>query len=121
MKTTQDKAYFYLVSNENYILCDIDACENSDRCIDIKVFDIANNQKLCNKLQLHFIEGGIGRTHTYETRGEWFADYLNSFSTGSKDREAMRVKLKSNPVIRILVTNEKLLEELKMSGEWLLN
>lgn len=103
-----ENSFFYFVSNESYVICDVDACSQSERTIDISFFDLANNDSLLKKLQLYYINGGYGRTYTYESRGEWFAAYLTSFSKLSEKRVEMYKKLKENPIIRLLILDETL-------------
>ncbi|HMY42212.1 MAG TPA: hypothetical protein PLW92_04055 [Chitinophagales bacterium] len=101
-------SFFYYVSDQSYIICDIDSCSKSERTIDIPFFDLANNEPLLNKLQLYYIKGGYGRTYNYESRGKWFAGYLSDFSIFAEQRNKMYEKLKENPIIRILILDETL-------------
>ncbi|HMW11086.1 MAG TPA: hypothetical protein PJ987_11650 [Bacteroidia bacterium] len=103
-----ENSFFYFVSNKSYVISDVDACSKSEKTIDISFFDLANNESLLNKLHLYYIHGCYGRTYTYESRSEWFAAYLTSFSKLSEKRVKMYKKLKENPIIRLLILDETL-------------
>ena len=103
-------SFYYFVSNKSYIICDVDACSKSERTIDISFFDLANNDSLLKKLQLYYMNGGYGRTYNYESRGKWFARYLSDFSIFAERRDKMYAKLKENPIIRLLILDEKYLK-----------
>jgi len=110
---SKPESFFYFVSNNKYLICDIDSCSKSERTIDILFFDLANNETLLNKLQLYYMNGGYGRTYNYESRGKWFAGYIGSFSKVSKHSDAVLEKLSTNPTIRILVLDENLWREIQ--------
>ena len=48
-------SYFYFDSDERFLLCDTENCVKSDRTYDILVFDLANNEKLLDKLHLYYM------------------------------------------------------------------
>lgn len=86
-----------LVSHGSYILCDVDACAKSKRTRDIPFFDLANDEYLLNKLELHYLVGNVGLEYNYESRGKWFAGYISSFSKATGNSNAILEKLKTNP------------------------
>ena len=75
----------------------------------LSFFDLANNEKLLNKLQLYYIQGNYGTRYTYESRAKWFYGYLSSFSF---NRDKYK-NLLTNPEIRLLVEDKELLTEIK--------
>lgn len=107
----ESENFIYYSNKENgIVLADIDYCSQSDRTLDIRLFDLANNEKLLNKLHLYYIHGNYGKKFTYESRASWFCGYLSSLNSKEKGKYK---KLITNPVIRVLVTNNNLLTEVK--------
>ena len=50
--------------------------------------------------------------YTHESRAKWFGGYLTAFCNDNKKSEQMRVKLLTNPVVRLLVEDKKLFKEI---------
>lgn len=73
------KSFFYFISPGQYTICDLEYCRKSDRTIDVKLFDLANCEKILNLLHLYYLQGNFGVTYTYQSRAEWFCGYLSSF------------------------------------------
>ena len=71
------KNFFYFIERGKYCIGDIGYITESDKTIEISLFDIANNEKLLNLLKLVYI---CGNNYTYESRSEWFCGYLSSFN-----------------------------------------
>ena len=109
-----NESHIYFVNRNKFCICDIECCGTSNRTIDIKVYDMANNEKLLDLLNLYYIQGNYGATYTYESRAEWFCSYLSSFSSNVDKKEKMFDKLKTNSTVRLLITNKDLLEKIKI-------
>ncbi len=102
--------FFYFI-NKDYLICDIECSAQSKNTIDISFFSLANNEKLLDLLSLYYMQGNYGVKYTFESRAKWFAGYINSFT--NLNREKQYQKLCTNPTIRILFSNEKLLKKVK--------
>jgi hypothetical protein len=105
------KNFFYFISEQKYLICDPEFCAKSERTFDMSFFDLANNEVLLNKLLLYYIEGNYGVKYTYKSRAEWFAGYISAFNPDNKGE--MYEKLLTNPTIRLMVEDEKLLGQVK--------
>jgi hypothetical protein len=92
---------FYFVDKDNWLLCEIDACTVSERTFDIGFSALAMNRKLLRLLNLCYLES--------KQSVEWFAGYLSAFS--NKDYEAMFDRFLEDPVLRLLVMDNDLLEK----------
>lgn len=111
MTTTKEKTnFFYFIKEGEWLLCDLEFCAKSENTIDITFFELANNEKLVQKLNLLYLKGSWGNRVTDKERPEFFAGYLQAFVP---EDNGMREKLITNPTIRLLVTNPKLLAEIK--------
>lgn len=97
---------FYFVHRGKFLICDLECISQSERTFDIHLFDLANNKKLLNILNLHSFQG-----NGYKTTGEDFSNYLAAF----KDEGSMAQSKKSftNPVVRLLVEDVDILAEIK--------
>lgn len=95
------------ITQGQYIIGDVGFCKESSRTIDIKFFDLANNEKVLDLLGLYYLQGNYGVRHTYESRGKWFYGYINSFSKHNYDY------LLNNSEVRLLIEDENLLQKLK--------
>ena len=102
------KNFFYYISVNNFLICDVELCSESERTFDMPFFDLANNEALLNKLGLYYIQGNFGATFTYESRAKWFCGYLSAFST---NKDELYQKLITNPTVRLLITNDELLNK----------
>lgn len=109
---TENSIYF--VSLCQYSICDLECCAKSERTFDMSFYDLANNEKLLSQLNLYYMGGGFGVSYTYESRAKWFCAYLAAFSMEDGERhDSHYKKLLTNPTIRLLITNEELLERIK--------
>ena len=103
MKKTVKK-YFYFISPYKYSISDPELAESSDRIIDVKIHDLANNTKALMLLNLpQLYTGSNGIYHTYESRAKWFCGYFSSMERPRNND--MYENLLSNPTVRILVTD----------------
>lgn len=93
--------YFYFASEEMCI-GDLGYISKSDNSFDIEVYDLANEENLLKALNLLYYVGNH-RT-SGKDRFEFFCGYLACFS--SKDVDLKHYKLKSNPVVRVLVNDK---------------
>jgi hypothetical protein len=82
---------------------DLPCIAKSPDTFDIRVFDLANCEKLCGLLNLYYMQGSFFFPYNYQSRGEWFCGYLSSFVDRGEKCERYE-KLLTNPVIRILKT-----------------
>jgi hypothetical protein len=98
--------FFYFISEQKYLICDPELCAKSEHTFDMPFSDLANNKVLLGKLNLFYIEG-MANNHTMEH----FANYLSAFYQDSIDDR--REKMLTNPTIRLMVEDEKLLEQVK--------
>lgn len=86
------------------MICDLDACEKSERTIDILLDEIAaNTNNILDKLNLYSIYVGT------EKQVSRFVTYLNAFINNEKGKE----RLLNNPTLRILLLDRNLLKEVK--------
>jgi hypothetical protein len=93
--------FFYYNSKGKYTICDLEFCAESKNTIDINLFDITNNAKLLNILNLAYISG------SYDERARWFCGYLSSFDTTTK--EGQYEKSLTNPVVRLLIIDKTMM------------
>ncbi len=94
---------FYIILEDRYLICDIDMCAKSKKTFDIKIKDLAIDEPLLRLLNLVYID------HLNHTG--WFEGYLAAFNN-EKSTERWNY-LKTNPTVRILVTDKELLKEVK--------
>ena len=102
--------FFYFNSRGKYCIADLELISKSDRTIDVKLFDIANNEKLLKILNLYYLHSGFGSTYTYQSRGEWFCCYLSSFNTWNEVPQ--NEKSLTNPTVRILVEDQTIMSDI---------
>lgn len=107
-----NKYFFYFVSPDSFNISDPEYCSCSDRTIDMKLHDVANNENLLRLLHLWYMEGNYGVSYTYESRAKWFCGYLSAFKEGAKG-ELMYEKAITNPTVRLLILDEDLFEKIK--------
>lgn len=107
-----DRNFYYFINHNGeknkiplYVICDTGGCASSDESFDINFFDLAHNEKVINLLNL--LPFGVGRPDG----SRWFASYLSAFSNNDDNQYE---KLITNPVIRVLVCDEKLRSEMKL-------
>lgn len=103
-------SFFYFIMSNEYFICDLDMCQKSERSFDMSLFELANNQKLLDKLALYYMAGNYGVRYTFESRAEWFCGYLATFSNNFNDQYQ---KSLTNPIIRLFIENDTLLQEIK--------
>lgn len=112
MSDKNKKTFFYFISKGQYTICDVDFCSPSERTFDISFFDLANNEKLVNKLKLIYIHGIFLNIVTYESRAKFFSGYLSAFSNDREKEKAKYEKLITNPMVRVLVEDEELFNQI---------
>jgi len=105
------RSFFYFIKGREYFICDPEYCAESERTFDMPFFDLANNEALLAKLQLYYMQGNYGVRYTPRSRAEWFAGYISAFNPDTEGEK--REKLLTNPTIRLMVEDEKLLEQVK--------
>lgn len=110
-----DTSFFYFVSENRYCISDLEYCAESQRTIDMKLWDIANNRELLGHLNLVYLPGSYGNMLTYESRAELFCGYLEAFQRGNKARQ-MYKKAMTNPTVRLLIMNDSLFEQVAGVG-----
>lgn len=95
---SKNDCVFYKIIENEYLICDVNCCSESDRTFDMKFFDLANNKKLLKILNLNYYE-----------------DILKFNISLSHSDEKIFNKLKKNPTIRLLVQNyDKLVDVLEI-------
>jgi hypothetical protein len=104
------KSYIYF-NHSQFVIADIENCAQSERTFDVQFFDLANNEKVLNLLNLYYMQGNYGVKYTHESRAQWFAGYISAFNT--KQQTEMREKLITNPTVRLLVLDDKLLRQIQ--------
>jgi len=112
----EEKNYFFFVCKE-FLIAEFHACAESERSFDISLYDLANYKQLLDLLGLHYIQGGPGSDPKYwtkERRGDWFAGYLSQFCQNLK-KEGFFQYCKTNPTVRILITDEEMLKKIKIT------
>jgi hypothetical protein len=92
----------YLNVKDRYVIGQTSFCASSDRTIDISVDSLATNENLLQKLNL------ISDFANRENAVKFFRFYLTSFSSDSSSSYLSR-----NKIIRILILEEKLLQDIK--------
>jgi hypothetical protein len=107
-----DDTKSFSLYGRRFVLGDINSCSKSERTFDIPLFDLANNEKLLNKLHLYYMQGNYGARYTFESRAKWFCGYFDSLL--GDEEEIVYKKLLTNPVLRLLVTDAQLLEDIKI-------
>ena len=96
------KDYFYFINQmRGVIIGDFAFIAESPNSIDIPINDIPVSEDLCNIFGIPFLSNA--------TKGErlsFFHHYLSAFKD-KNEREWMLLKIKGNPVVRVLFTNEE--------------
>ncbi len=110
--TPKAQGYLYFVNRGKFTIADLEAISQSERTIDIDFNDLANIEPLLSKLNLYYMQGNYGVKYTYESRAQWFAGYICAFSSDDEGND-IRIKLLTNPTVRILVEDKKLLVEIE--------
>jgi len=116
---TENAPYFFLVT-EQYAIGTPRGMAASDRTIDVHFKDLAENYDLQCKLKLLsavLLKPVWNPPLAYPMEGqelvEHAATYLAAFSDNPKERELRRDYLTNNGLVRILVSDDKLLEEVR--------
>ncbi len=100
---------YYFNTNGKFCISDLGCCAESERTIDVKLFDIANNEELLSILNLYYLQGNFGKTYTYQTRVEWFCGYLSAFKNGEREKYQYEKSL-TNPTVRILIEDKSMMD-----------
>ncbi len=113
METQKTELYFYLIRDSKYVMCDIDLCAQSERSIEIKLFDIGSSKELSELLFLPcFIDPyPYGAKHSYDDYGRMIAGYINSIKVDWN--YSKYEKMLTNPTVRIIFIDTFLLEKVK--------
>ncbi len=106
--------FFYFISPEKFTICDLEYSKAGKDIFDIRLFDLANDKKLLNALNLAYINNGFGQHFTHQERGEWFAGYLAAFVNDSAKPEAMHQKAKTDPMVRIIIQDSSIFEGINL-------
>ena len=104
---------FYHISKDKYLISDLELCKASPSSFDVKLWEIANNEELCNYLGFIYL---LDWHYTYKTKGKCFCHYLAAFYD-DKFHDAIIAKGLTNPTVRLLCVNETLLEKVKENHE----
>lgn len=93
----------FLIVTENYAIGNTNVCVESRRTFDVSFNNLATNDELLTALNLvsMFVEKGR------EKAVKFFVGYMAAFEV----REGLREYLETNPMIRLLVTDETVLEK----------
>lgn len=100
------RSFFYYIRENHFAICDVDLCSKNWQTIDMKLFDLANNEQILWHLNLHYMSGGFGKHYTDQERAKWFCGYLASFNE-KKDKQ-MLDKALTNPTVRLLLIDDEL-------------
>lgn len=94
-------------------MCDIDLCAQSERSIEIRLFDIGSSKELSELLFLPcFIDPyPYGARHSYDDYGRMIAGYINSIKVDWN--YSKYEKMLTNPTVRIVFMDTFLLEKVK--------
>lgn len=98
-----EKNIYYLFRSEDYYIVDKGTCSKSERTFDMKFFDFFENDELIKVLDLNY-DLNL-RDLKDDKRIRKFANLITTY-----DKEKV-YKLMTNPTIRILIVDEKLLIE----------
>ena len=118
----ENAPYFFLVT-EQYTIGTPRVMAASDRTIDVHFKDLAENYDL--QCKLHLASAALLKPEwyppiAYPMEGQELvkhaATYLAAFSDDPKEREQRRDYLINNGLVRILVLDDKLLEEVKKAN-----
>jgi len=102
---------YYYTSHGEYYICDIESCSDSERTIDIPMFELANNAAILDKLHLHYFGwGNFGGRMSFDERVKHFCVYLTAFFINEDIKKDSRKKALSNPMVRLLIENKDLYE-----------
>ena len=115
---TENTPYFFLVT-ERYVLGTPKGIATSDRTIDVHFKDLAEDYDL--QCKLHLASAALIKplyaTLTCPLEGHELvkhtATFLAAFSGDSKEREQKKDYLTNNGLVRILILEDKLLEEVR--------
>jgi hypothetical protein len=119
IRLSESKPAFFLVT-ERYALGTAEGISNSDRTIDVGFHDLARNYNLQSKLNLLsavLLRPAWNTPLSLPMEGrelvEHAATYLGSFTDDREEKEQRINYLVKNGLVRILVTDPDLLEEVK--------
>ena len=119
LKPSTAVPYFFLI-NGDYVIGTPKGIAQSETAIDIPFHDLANNYDLQVKLHLAsaaFIRPVWNPPLAYPLRGqklvEHVAGYLSAFADNHLEQNERRHYLVNNGLVRILVTNDKLRDEVR--------
>jgi hypothetical protein len=110
MANEHEESFFYFISKGKFLICDLEFCSQTERTFHMSLFDLANNEKLLDKLGLYYMQGNYGVKYNYVSRAKWFCGYLAAFNNKEDERHA---KMITNPPIRLMIEDDALLAEVK--------
>ena len=110
METQKPELYFYLIRDSKYVMCDTDLCAQSERSIEIRLFDIGSNKELSELLFLPCFINPYGYG-SYDDYGRMIAGYINSIKV--EWNYSKYEKMITNPTVRIVFMDTFLLEKVK--------
>jgi hypothetical protein len=106
--------YFYFINRfTTAIIADLDFIKKSERTIDININSIATDINMCDIIGAACLIGNYDVTYTDIERIHFFHQYLSAFDDDKTSSKKMLEKMKTNPTVRILITNNETLEKLK--------
>lgn len=116
----QDNTPYFFLVNKDYTIGTSRGMASSDRTIDMHFHDLAENYNLQLKLKLAsavFIKPNVHPPLAYPMYGselhQAVASFISDFADDCVERQQRKDYLTNNGLVRILVTNDALLEEVK--------
>lgn len=100
-KDMKKEQFFYFIKQGSFLVCDIECCAKSPRTFDIKFFDFAKNEKL-----LKIVGIDLKMKPKNKSDRQYVIDNFSRFQDYKEE------KLLTNPTLRILAENEKVLIDL---------
>jgi len=117
---TDSNVTYYFLNSKGYSLATPNGFASSERTIDIPFHDLANNYDLQEKLNMLsrvLIEPDVLPPLAYPLEGEKLIEgvaiYLAAFCDDPKERKQRREYLINNGLVRVLITNDVLLEKVR--------
>ncbi len=111
VKKVED-TFYYFIREREFVISDLEGCAKSEKTFDLPLFEIANNEKLLDKLKLYYMTGNYAVSYNYDSRAKWFVGYLSAFKKQGERATGQYNKSLTNPVVRLLIEDKKLFEEI---------
>lgn len=109
--TKKEDDFFYYTDANRFTIADTSALITSGRTFDMPFFDLANSSKLLNLFNLIDFSYIYGKSNPIQKNARSFCNYISAFK---HEDQAIYDKLITNPVVRILILDESLLEKVKL-------